>query len=168
MSSIPVVLLSIAIALLILILRSPKTHIAGCEPLIEGLPKEGLFVGLKDYILADDIFADDAFWLASGRLSGLWNRCATSIQLLRIVQALAAENLVSKDDRRGIVGRLLVQIIFTLLGTVEAAICTIWDGLPHFFSRISLQVAASLAARTYTITNVEGAPECVKNLSNLL
>lgn len=168
MSPLFIVILSVAGALLIAYFRAPKNHIAYCENYINQLPEEGLFAGLADYILDDDIFADGAFWNASGRLAGMWKRCDASVTLLRFVQTLTHGGLVTKQDRRGIVGRLIVQILFTGLGTIEAAICIAFDGLPHLCARVALQAATSLAARTYTLANVKGAPSCVSKLGELL
>lgn len=113
--------------------------------------------------------SDGVFWQRTNGLSGQLKRMYVSYIYMRLVQAHRLEGRVDRGIAAEIWNKFCLQFWFSVLALPEAALCSLFHGVPRIAARASLRFFHEMVIGAYVLCVTAGdAPECIRNLNELL
>ena len=157
--------------IVVLILLTPRRRdlTKRCEDLVRQLPGRQL----EDLEPLMSAFAQlrakmEAFHRASDGLKGAAIRLRTVHTYLQLVWELFHADKLSLEDASYIWRQAVMQGAYTVLALPEAALCSLIRPLPHFMAYMAFCAHRSVILRCEVAFAVDGAPECVLRIRELL
>jgi hypothetical protein len=153
--------------LVVLLWPRRRSFVTVFEDLIKKLhPNE--IAQLHEFLNQDFYAHHQKFWIESGQTLGLWRRWHNMTILAYMTQLTFREGYISREDGVNFLGQIFLFSAYTILALPEAAVCSIWDSVPHVLARASFDAYCSLVARAFCLCSHEEAPECVVMIAKML